>query len=105
MASVYGLGGGTASGDGRVAWSSSCSRNAHTQKVLVRWPQSETPHALARIGVEMEKSVRTVVYRKGHEVEPEDIPLDLVQVIVPTYLAATISRSSTSNTIVAPGLI
>jgi hypothetical protein len=34
--SVYGLDDRTASRDGRVAWSSSCSRNAHAQKVLVR---------------------------------------------------------------------
>jgi hypothetical protein len=40
-----------------------------------------------------------------NEVERENFPLDLVNVIVRNYLAATISRSSTSNTNVAPGLI
>jgi hypothetical protein len=34
--SVYGVGERTARGDGRVAWSSSCSRNAHDKNVLVR---------------------------------------------------------------------
>ena len=40
-----------------------------------------------------------------NEVEREILPLDLVNVIVRNYLAATISRSSTSNTSVAPGLM
>jgi hypothetical protein len=39
------------------------------------------------------------------EVERDILPLDPVKVAVNNYLAATISRSSTSNTNVAPGLI
>ncbi len=42
---VYGLDDRTASGDGRVAWSSSCSRNAHAQKVLVRRAHSRIDQA------------------------------------------------------------
>ena len=39
------------------------------------------------------------------EVERETPPLDLVRTTVEDYLAATISRSSTSKMSVAPGLI
>jgi hypothetical protein len=42
---------------------------------------------------------------EGHEVEQDSTPLDLVRTRVRNYLAATISRSSISNTNVAPGLI
>jgi len=42
---VYGVGRRTARGDGRVAWSSSCSRNAHARKVLVRRAHSRIDSA------------------------------------------------------------
>ena len=35
-----------------------CSRNARPQKGLVRRPQSKAPHALAWLGIELEKKVR-----------------------------------------------
>jgi hypothetical protein len=41
----------------------------------------------------------------ANEVERETVPLDLVRTTEQNYLAATISRSSTSKTNVAPGLI
>jgi len=40
-----------------------------------------------------------------NEVERDTLPLDLMRIVVRDYLAATISRSSTSNTNVAPGLM
>ena len=42
--SVYGVGERTARGDGRVAWSSSCSRNAHDKNVLA-WDKSASRRA------------------------------------------------------------
>ncbi len=42
---------------------------------------------------------------KRYEVEQGSTPLDLVRTNARNYLAATISRSSISNTNVAPGLI
>ena len=41
----------------------------------------------------------------GHESELENVQLALVGACCADYLAATISRSSMSNTNVAPGLI
>jgi hypothetical protein len=40
-----------------------------------------------------------------NEVERDTLPLDLMRIVVRDYLAATISRSSISNTNVAPGLM
>jgi len=86
-----------------------CSRNARPQKALVeraQWKINQPP-SLKRERASLKGSpvASFDARREGYEVERGTFLLDLMRTYCVELLGAMISRSSISNTNVAPGLI